>query len=72
MCSTCVSPRILEGGLTAATVLISVGAVLGKLNPLQLLVMALVETPLFVFNAHIGYSVLGVIDIGTSKLYDSN
>lgn len=59
--------RVLEGGLAAAAVLISFGAVLGKLNPFQLLVMGLVEGALFVFNAHLGYKVLGAIDVGERK-----
>lgn len=45
---------ILEGGLCAAAVLISFGAVLGKMTPLQLLVMALLETPVFVLNSYVG------------------
>ena len=56
--------RILEGGFAAAAVLISLGAVLGKFNPLQILLMALIETPVFVLNSYIGYTVLGVTDIG--------
>ena len=55
---------VLEAGLTGASVLISLGAVLGKLNPLQILVLSLVETGAFVFNAHIGYKVLGAVDVG--------
>ena len=35
---------ILEGGLAAAAVLISFGVVIGKFNPFQLLVLALVES----------------------------
>ena len=35
---------ILEGGLAAASVLISFGAVIGKFNPFQLLLLALVES----------------------------
>ena len=60
----CLLHRILEGGLCAAAVLISFGAVLGKLNTFQLLVMSLIETILFVLNSYIGYTVLGVIDVG--------
>ena len=59
--------RVLEGGLASAAVLISFGAVLGKLNPFQLLVMGLVEGALFVFNSHLGYKVLGAIDVGKSN-----
>ena len=36
----------------------------GKYNPFQLLVLALVESALFVVNSYIGYSLLGVLDIG--------
>ena len=56
--------RILEAGLTSAAVLISFGAVLGKLNPFQTLVLALIESTVFVANAYLGYQVLGVIDVG--------
>ena len=56
--------RILEGGFTAASVLISLCAVLGELNPFQILLMSLIETPIFVLNSYIGYNVLGVNDIG--------
>ena len=55
---------VLEGGLAAASTLISFGVVIGKLNPLQLLVMGIIETILFVINMWIGFSLLGAIDIG--------
>ena len=55
---------VLEGGLAAASTLISFGVVIGKLNPLQLLVMGIVESVLFVINMWIGFSLLGAIDIG--------
>ena len=58
--------RILEAGLTSAAVLISFGAVLGKLNPFQTLILALIESTIFVANAYLGYQVLGVVDIGKS------
>ena len=56
--------RVLEGGLAAATVLVSFGVLIGKINPLQLLVMGFIETILFVINCYIGYTVLGAVDIG--------
>ena len=59
---------VLEGGLAAATVLVSFGVVIGKLSPLQLLLMGLVETVVFVINWHIGYNILGAIDGGMSYL----
>ena len=55
---------MLEGGLCAATVLVTFGVLIGKVNPLQLLVLGLIETVLFVINCHVGYSVLGAIDAG--------
>ena len=56
--------RALEAALTSAAVLITYGVVLGKLNPFQVLVMTLIESPLFVANAYLGYKVLGAIDVG--------
>jgi ammonium transporter Rh len=50
--------------LTAASVLISLGAVLGKLNPLQVLVMCIIEAGAYVLNSYIGYKVLGAVDVG--------
>ena len=55
---------VIEGGVAAAAVLISFGAVLGKVNPLQLLFMGLIEAIFVVLNLHIGYHVLGIADVG--------
>ena len=55
---------IVEGGVVAAAVLISFGVVIGKVNPLQLLFMGLIECIFVVLNAHIGYSLMGVCDVG--------
>ncbi len=57
-------PSLLEAGLASAAVLISLGAVLGKANPLQVLVLSLLESAVFVSNSHLGYSVMGVADVG--------
>ena len=56
--------RVLEGGLCAATVLVSFGVLIGKINPLQLLILGLIETVLFVANCHVGYSMFGAVDVG--------
>ena len=56
--------HVLEGGLAAASVLISFGVVIGKLNPFQLLVMGIIETILFTINMHIGYVMFGAVDVG--------
>jgi len=60
--------RILEGGFASAAVLISSGAVLGKLNPFQILIMTLIEAPVFVMNSYLGYTILGVADVGKIKI----
>ena len=54
----------MEGGFAAAAVLISLGGLLGKVNPFQLLVVVIIEASLFVVNGWIGYTVLGVADVG--------
>ena len=59
--------RVVEGGLAAAAVLITLGAVLGKLNPFQILMLSLLETPVFALNLHLGYSILGCVDVGMLK-----
>ena len=55
---------ILNGGFGAAAVMISVGGVLGKLNPFQILVMSVIEAAMFVLSCFIGYDILGVVDVG--------
>ncbi|NWI21946.1 RHBG protein, partial [Crypturellus soui] len=47
-------------------VLVSVGAVLGRGNPLQLLLLALLEVPVFSANEYVLLHVLGVSDNGGS------
>ena len=64
----CLFFRLLTGGLAAAAVLISFGAVLGKLNPFQLLVFALIETTVFILNEHLGYKIMGVLDVGRQNV----
>ena len=57
---------VIEAGVLSAAVLISFGAILGKVNLLQLLFMGIVETVFVAINFYIGYSVLGVKDVGGS------
>ena len=64
--------RVVEGGLAAAAVLITLGAVLGKLNPFQILMLSLLETPVFALNLHLGYSILGCVDVGKLKSWIYN
>lgn len=58
--------NLLQADLTLATVLISMGAVLGKVTPLQLLLMGFIETAVCTANEHLGVSVLKAADAGGS------
>ena len=42
----------------------SLGALLGKLNPIQVLGLSILESMVFTANAFLGYKVLGAVDIG--------
>ena len=56
--------------MASAAVLISLGALLGKLNPFQILMLSIIEAPIFVLNSYLGYTILGVADVGNiSRLY---
>ncbi|NWJ09840.1 RHBG protein, partial [Crypturellus undulatus] len=50
----------------AGAVLVSIGAVLGQGNPLQLLLLSLLEVPMFSANEYVLLHVLGVSDNGGS------
>ncbi|GFV54683.1 ammonium transporter Rh type B [Trichonephila clavipes] len=59
--------KILIGGnFASATVLISFGALLGKTNPMQLVVMSVFEITLFACNEHLGVHIYKAADIGGS------
>jgi ammonium transporter Rh len=62
---------LVEGNFAAATVLISFGAVLGKVSPTQLLVMMLIELVFYSLNFYIGYLTLLVTDAGGSMFIHS-
>ena len=57
---------LITGDFAAAAVLISFGAVLGKLNTFQLIVMALCETFIFALNERLGVLRIKAADIGGS------
>jgi len=57
---------ILAADVISATVLVSFGVVIGKATPTQLIVMGLIEIPLFVLNEVIGRKYIGAVDIGDS------
>lgn len=58
--------KIITADFAAATVLISMGALLGKVSHMQLLVMAFIETILAQVNEWIGLKHFKVVDAGES------
>lgn len=58
--------EMLSADFASATVLISFGAVLGKVSPLQLVIMAIIETILAQLNEYLGIYKLYTTDIGES------
>ena len=57
---------MISADLAVLVVLISVGALIGKVNPLQLLIIAMLETIFFAVNEYICYQLLKAIDFGRS------
>lgn len=51
---------LVDADVTTATVLISMGAVLGRTSYLQLVVMGLMETVAYTANSYVGYKILKV------------
>ncbi|XP_067874171.1 ammonium transporter Rh type C-like 2 [Heterodontus francisci] len=59
---------LINADFCAASVLISFGAVLGKVSPVQLLIMSLFEVTLYAVNEFILLNVLGAKDAGGSMV----
>ncbi|NXK55386.1 RHBGB protein, partial [Chauna torquata] len=57
---------MVSADFCTAAILISAGAVLGRVNPIQMLLLTLLEVPLFACNEYILLSLLGVSDSGGS------
>ncbi|XP_069766982.1 ammonium transporter Rh type C-like isoform X3 [Narcine bancroftii] len=55
---------LINADFCAASVLISFGAILGKVSPVQLLIMSLFEVTLYAVNEYILLNVLGARDAG--------
>lgn len=53
--------RIIEADVAAAVVLISMGALLGRTTPIQLLVMALIEIIVYASNEYFQLELLKVM-----------
>ena len=62
------SYKLIDGDIATAVVLISFGALLGRANPAQLLVLCFAELILWTINFYICVEILGIIDIGGSIL----
>lgn len=58
--------RMIAAEFVAATVLISFGAVVGKTNPTQLLIMGFIEVLLQTVNQFLGFRRFCAFDIGES------
>ncbi|WKY13392.1 hypothetical protein Q1695_004311 [Nippostrongylus brasiliensis] len=58
--------QLLTADFAAAVVLITMGAMLGKLSPVQYLIMALIETPVAIFVEHHVVHTFHVNDVGGS------
>uniref|UniRef100_A0A1I7XIS0 PH domain-containing protein n=1 Tax=Heterorhabditis bacteriophora TaxID=37862 RepID=A0A1I7XIS0_HETBA len=58
--------QLLTADFAAAVVLISMGAMLGKLSPVQYLIMAFIETPIAIFIEHHVVHTFHVNDVGGS------
>uniref|UniRef100_A0A8B9BNU3 Rh family B glycoprotein n=1 Tax=Anser brachyrhynchus TaxID=132585 RepID=A0A8B9BNU3_9AVES len=57
---------MVSADFCTAAVLISSGAILGRVNPIQMLLMTLLEVPLFACNEFILLSLMGISDSGGS------
>merc|ERR1719453_1479910 len=58
-------PMLIEGDFAAAAVLITFGGVLGKVSPLQLLLIGLVEVVVYAVNFEL-VAKIGTLDVGGS------
>ncbi|KAF2368305.1 Ammonium transporter AmtB-like domain [Trinorchestia longiramus] len=57
---------LMSAEFMAATVLISFGALIGKTTPTQLILMVMIEMPIFMVNEVIGRKYFGAVDMGDS------
>ena len=57
---------LINGDIAAAAVLITYGALLGKLGPLHLVLVAVIEIVIYCLNIFIGAGILGAVDAGGS------
>jgi ammonium transporter Rh len=62
--------NMLNGLFCAGACLISFGALIGKVSPLQLLVLIIVEPFFYWLNFFVGYIKLEAVDIGTHLIFN--
>ncbi|GMS79395.1 hypothetical protein PENTCL1PPCAC_1570, partial [Pristionchus entomophagus] len=58
--------QLLEADFAAAVILISMGVMLGKLSPIQYVIMVLIETPAAIAAEHLVEHVFKINDVGDS------
>lgn len=59
-------PTLITGDFAAAAVMITLGALLGKVGPLQMLVLAMLEIIFYSINESIGVNEYKAVDVGGS------
>ena len=55
---------VMMGCFAAGAVLVSFGVVIGKVSPLQLLALTMIEVPVYFANMHIGVAIIQAVDCG--------
>ncbi|KAL5291951.1 RHCG family protein [Megaselia abdita] len=58
--------NLIDADIAAAVPLISMGALLGRTTPIQLLFMAIIEVALFAANEYVALDILSITDVGGS------
>ncbi|CAO1415969.1 unnamed protein product [Diamesa serratosioi] len=58
--------NLIGADIAAASVLISMGALLGRITPIQLLIMGLIEITIFASNEYLQIELMKIVDIGGS------
>jgi len=58
--------NLVKGDFAAGAILISFGAVLGRISPTQLLIMAVIEVVFYAVNEEIGANTMEAVDMGGS------
>merc|ERR1719440_1999531 len=57
---------LIEGDFAAAAVLITFGGLLGKVGPVQLIIVGLLEVVIYAINFNVVAGTIGTLDVGGS------